>query len=418
MSPSARSSNTYQVLQNKEFRYFLAMRMCLTLATQIQAMVVGWQLYQLTGDPFSLGLIGLTEAIPAIGVSLYAGHLADIFNRRKIILYCLVLFGVSSGLLWALSLDASSSILQRSIIPIYGLIFLTGIARGFAGPAIFSFMAQLVNKEQFGSAVTWSSTNWQLGSMIGPAMGGFLLAWIGLANTYMVQLFLCAGALSLATLIASRPVPESTESDSLKDRLSAGIKFVFSNQIILSAISLDLFAVLFGGAVALLPVFQKDILFVDEVGLGIMRAAPAVGSLIMAVWLTRYPIETYAGRKMLLAVAGFGLSMIGFGLSKVFWLSVLMLFLSGAFDFISVIIRGTLLQVYTPDHLKGRVSAVNKMFVGSSNEIGAFESGLAARLMGTAASVVFGGCMTLLVTGITAIKAKSLHTLHLSNNDQ
>lgn len=416
MNDSDRSSA--QLLRNKEFLSFLGMRMCLTLAIQIQSMVVGWQLYQLTGDPFSLGLIGLTEAVPAIAVSLYAGHLADITSRRKLILIFISLFAVSSAALWGISLEVAKPILDKSLLPIYALIFITGIARGFSGPAIFAFMAQLVEKKNFGRAVTLNSTNWQLGAMVGPALAGLLLAAIGLHNTYLIQVILVVIAIGLIFTISPKPVPESNEGDGLKERLAAGVKFVFNTPIILSAISLDLFAVLFGGAVALLPAFQKDILFVDEFGLGIMRAAPAVGSLLMAFWLNRYPIQTHAGRKMLYTVAGFGVCMIGFGLSKFFWLSVVMLFLSGAFDFVSVIIRGTLLQVYTPEHLKGRVSAVNKVFVGSSNEIGAFESGLTARLMGTAASVVFGGAMTLVVVGVTAVKAKALHHLHLSEEDQ
>lgn len=411
------STSSAQLLRNKEFLSFLGMRMCLTLAIQIQSMVVGWQLYQLTGDPFSLGLIGLTEAVPAIAVSLYAGHLADITSRRKLILIFISLFAVSSAALWAVSLDVAKPLLDKTLLPIYALIFVTGIARGFSGPAIFAFMAQLVDKKNFTRAVTLTSTNWQLGSMVGPALAGILLAVIGLSYTYMIQVILVVIGFALALTISAKPVPESNEEGGLAERLSAGVKFVFNSPIILSAISLDLFAVLFGGAVALLPAFQKDILFVDEFGLGIMRSAPAVGSLVMALWMNRYPVQTHAGRKMLLTVAGFGICMIGFGLSKVLWLSVLMLFLSGAFDFVSVIIRGTLLQVYTPEHLKGRVSAVNKVFVGSSNEIGAFESGLTARLMGTVSSVVFGGAMTLVVVGVTAFKAKALHNLHLDEEE-
>lgn len=417
MSQPATPNSRYVVLKNPEFRAFLAMRMCLTLAVQIQSLVVGFQLYRITEDPLSLGLIGLTEAVPAIAVSLYAGHLADIMSRRKIILFCLGLFLISSASLWVVSWESVMSLFNYKLWPIYALIFLTGLARGFAGPAIFSFMAQLVEKKHFPAAVQWSSTNWQMGSVLGPALAGGLLYAFDVVESYFVQVLLCLLAFVFAMLTKSRPVPESTEGDSFTQRLVAGVKFVFNNQIILSAISLDLFAVLFGGAVALLPAFQKDILMVGEFELGVMRAAPAVGSLVMAVWLARFPIQKNAGIKMLLTVAGFGVSMIGFGLSKIFFLSVFMLFLSGAFDFVSVIIRGTLLQVYTPDHLKGRVSAVNKVFVGSSNEIGAFESGLAARLLGTAASVVFGGAMTLVVVGATALKAKSLHKLHLEEEE-
>lgn len=412
-APQPEKISPYEVLKIKDFRRFLSLRMCLTLATQIEAMVVGWQIYQITHDPLSLGLIGLAEAIPAIAVSLYAGHLADMVNRRKIIVICQAILVVSSLLLFGLTLNAFKGLLSTTILPIYALIFVTGLARGFIGPAIFSFMPQLVDKKLFSNAVTWSSTNWQLGAIIGPALGGVLLSLIGLTYTYLVQSVLMCLSLVFALLIASRPLPESTEKPAMKERLVAGIKFVFGNQPILSAISLDLFAVLFGGAVALLPAFQKDILHVDELGLGIMRSAPAVGSVLMAIVLAYKPMNYHAGRKMLFCVAGFGLCMIGFGLSRSFWLSVALLFMSGVFDFVSVIIRSTMLQVLTPENMKGRVSAVNNIFVGSSNEIGAFESGFTARLMGTAASVVFGGTMTLVVVAVTAWKAKSLRNLHI-----
>ena len=403
----------FEVLKNGEFRRFLSTRMCLTLATQIEAMIVGWQIYQLTNDPLSLGLIGLTEALPAIAVSLYAGHLADLVSRRKIIVVCqsvLLLCGIS---LWLLSWPMSQSLLHHTILPLYGLIFITGLARGFIGPAIFSFMPQLGDKKLFANAVGWSSTNWQVAAVIGPAAGGLMLGWIGLQNTYLVMCVLMLLSIIFAMTIAPRPLPETIGAYDLKDRLVSGIKFVFSNEIILSAISLDLFAVLFGGAIALLPAFQKNILHVNEQAYGVLRAAPAIGSVAMAMWLAYSPIQKNAGQKMLLCVAGFGIATIGFGLSTNFYLSVAMLFMTGVFDYVSVIIRSTLLQVLTPDNMKGRVSAVNNIFVGSSNEIGAFESGFAAKLMGTATSVVFGGAMTLVVVGVTAVKAKTLRKLHI-----
>ncbi|MDX2001095.1 MAG: MFS transporter [Chitinophagales bacterium] len=402
-----------EVLKLREFRFFLATRMCLTLAMQIQALVVGWQIYQLTHDPLDLGLIGLAEVVPSIGVSLYAGHVADLVSRRRIILLCLLTLLVSTIGLWILSWPMAQPLLQSTTFPIYAIIFVTGLGRGFIGPAIFGFLTQVVEKRQLTTAVNWASTNWQVSSVLGLTAGGFLLDWLGLSATYLIQVMLLGLGMGMCLLIAAKPNPEIVGEYHLKERLTAGIKFIFNNQIILSAISLDLFAVLFGGAEALLPIFQKEILQVDESGLGILRAAPAVGAICMAAWLAYRPIAKDAGRKLLLSVVAFGFSMILFGASQWFWLSVFALFLSGIFDYVSVIIRSTLLQTHTPENMKGRVSSVNNIFVGSSNEIGAFESGVMARLMGTAISVIFGGCMTIVVVIITAWKAKSLRKLDL-----
>jgi MFS family permease len=402
----------YSVLKNKEFLLFIITRFCITMAVQIQGSVVGYQIYHLTGDKLSLGLIGLAEAVPSISVSLFAGHIVDIFPRKRIIIFAVVtLIFCSLGLLiFSSSIGFITN--NYGVLPIYIVIFISGIARGFFSPAVFAFMPQLIKREQYANAVSWNSTLWQIAAVIGPALGGFIIAISSITWAYAVDFALMLIPVVLLTQIGSKPVPPSTEDWGVKEKLLAGLKFVFKNQIVLSAISLDLFAVLFGGAISLLPVFATEILKVGPKGFGILRSAPAIGSVIMAAFLIYFPIKDKMGKKLLLAVAGFGVCMILFALSENFWISLLLLVMSGVFDSVSVIVRGTLVQTLTPDNMKGRVSAVNSIFIGSSNEIGAFESGVAAELMGTVPSVIFGGCMTLLVVLFTSIKAKKLRQLN------
>ncbi len=400
----------FELYRNREFSAFILMRMLLTIALQIQAVVVGWQVYKLSEDPFSLGLIGLAEAIPALSIALYAGHVADTSSKRKILVWSLLSsFVCSLGLLlctmddFVLFFGATASL--RSI---YTFIFLSGIARGFMAPTGFSFLSQMVKRELLTKASTINSTAWQTAAIIGPAAGGLLYAMIHITATFGVVLFFTAMAIISLLTIKPKPVIEQKGNESIILRLKEGIRFVFDNKVILSALSLDLFAVLFGGAVALLPVFASEVLMVGPEGLGMLRAAPSLGASITMLWLSfRHSMEK-PGLILLYCVAGFGACMIGFGLSTSFYLSLILLFLSGAFDSVSVVVRGNILQLQTPDHMRGRVSAVNTMFIGSSNEIGAFESGLAAKLLGTVPSVVFGGSMTLLIVGFTAMKSKAL----------
>ncbi|GHA67769.1 Transmembrane secretion effector [Pontibacter akesuensis] len=405
----------YAVLRIRDFRLYIVARLSITLAMQIQAVVVGWQIYDITKDPLSLGLIGLAEALPSIVVSLYAGYIADVVERKKIIILVITLLAICSAALLYFTLNVSRVLTDFGALPIYGVIFLSGIARGFMGPAVFSFMPQLVaNKQLYANAITWSSTTWQAASLAGPAIGGLIYGFYGVTAAYATDAALVVLSLAAFSFIKNRPLPENANPQNMLDSLKSGIRFVFSNQIILSAISLDLFAVLFGGAVALLPVFAADILDMGPQALGFMRAAPALGFVLMAVIMAYRPISVNAGKKMLWCVAGFGVCIVLFGLSRNFWLSMGLLALSGAFDSISVIIRSTLIHTLTPEYMKGRVSSVNNIFVGSSNEIGAFESGFTARLMGTVPAVVFGGMMTLVVVGITALKADKLRTLDLN----
>lgn len=406
----------YAALRYTNFRLFLSARFLITVALQMEAVVVGWQLYSITKDPFSLGLIGLAEAIPAIGISLYAGHVADLIRRKYIILSTYIILMVTALVLLCFSIFQAEWLPITGTLPIYCAIFISGIARGFMNPAHFSFMSQLVPKTLYLNSSTWNASVWQFAAISGPAIGGLIYGFSSAITAFSVISILISIAFIVFLFIENKPLPEGiSRHEPIKERLTSGIKFVFGNQIILSAISLDLFAVLFGGAVALLPVFAAEILLVGPEWLGWLRSAPAIGSTLTALFLAmRKPME-FAGRNLLWAVVGFGVSMILFAISTNIWLSLFFLFLSGMFDNVSVVIRATLLQLLTPDHMRGRVSAVNSMFIGSSNEIGAFESGLAARLLGTVPSVIFGGGMTLLVAFTAWWKAPALKNLKLSD---
>lgn len=401
----------YAALRIREFRLFILSRLFITLAIQIQGVVVGWQIYEITKDPLSLGLIGLAEAIPAITVSLYAGHLADVVERKKIILACVITLSLCSFALFYFTTNPGAFILEHGAFPIYSVIFVSGLARGFLSPANFSFMPQLVDRSLYQNAITWNSTIWESASVGGPMVGGLIYGFFGITAAYAADAILVLAAVICYSLIPNKPLPPVTEEQGIYEKIKAGIKFVFKNQVILSAISLDLFAVLFGGAVALLPIFADEILNVGKIGLGFLRSAPAIGAVIMAVYMTHNPIKKHMGKILLWCVAGFGFCMIGFGLSKNFWLSMGLLIMSGMFDCISVIVRSTLIHTLTPENMKGRVAAVNSMFIGSSNEIGMLESGVAAKLLGVVNSVIFGGVMTIGVVATTAWKATKLRAL-------
>ncbi len=400
-------------LKIPEFKFYLLARLSMMLATQMQAVIVGWQIYEITKDPFSLGLIGLAEAIPSLSVSLYAGHVADRNDRKKIVFFASVIMLICSVSLLIISANISPAIVSNKLYLIYGVIFLSGIGRGFLSPANFAFLAQIIPRELYPKAVSWSTTNWQIGAVAGPAIGGLIYGFCGVIASYSTDVFLTTVSLIFVVLIKKKPLPIYDAAESLKESISAGVKFVFKNKFILSAITLDLFAVLFGGAVALLPVFAAEILMVGPQGLGALRAAPAIGAVIMGLIMTRKPLTHNAGRNLLVTVFAFGLCMLTFGLSTNFYLSLFALALSGAFDQVSVVIRALIMQLQTPENMKGRVSSVDSIFIGSSNEIGAFESGFAAKLLGTVPSVVLGGCMTLLVVVLVALKFPNLRKLKL-----
>ncbi len=403
----------YEALRIPEFRNFTLARLCITIASQMQAVIVGWQIYEITKDPLSLGLIGLAEAIPSIMTLLFAGHITDTNDRKKIVLSSVFLMTLCSVLLLIVSTDGIEYLNSNKVIAIYSIIFLSGIGRGFSAPSFFAFVAQLVPKKTLPNAITWNTSTWQTGAVSGPALGGLLYGFIGGVQTYSLIVIFWIIAISLILTVKKKPIPEIIGLQSLKEKLTSGLKFVFEKKIILGAISLDLFAVLFGGAVALLPIFAGEILFVGPQGLGMLRAAPSVGAVTMALIMTRRPITGNAGRNLLIGVFGFGICIIIFGLSKSFILSLVVLCLSGAFDSLSVVVRSTIIQLLTPDNMKGRVSAVNSIFIGSSNEIGAFESGVAAKILGTVPSVIFGGVMTLIIVTIVTIFSPRLRNLKL-----
>ena len=406
--PAAPKPDAYAALRIPDYRRFLAMRLMMTLSVQIMSVSVGYFVYDLTGSPFKLGLIGLAEAIPAIGISLWAGHLADKYNRRNILVGCVAVLLLCSVALLVLVLNRERMSPGLLLAGIYSVIFCTGLARGFFSPTNFAFLPQLVDKTLLRNAITWNSSTWEVASITGLGLGGLLYGFAGVPVAFATMAGLCLLALIFLLQIAPRPVPPADHTEPAWVRIRAGLNFVFGNQVIIGAIALDLFAVLFGGAVALLPVFAKDILKVGPEGLGILRAAMSVGAILTAFALAHRPLGAGAGKLMLACVAGFGMCIIGFGLSQWFWLSFFFLFLAGVFDEVSVFVRSSLIQLQTPDHMKGRVSSVNSIFITSSNEIGAFESGLAASLLGTVPSVLFGGLMTLAVVGVAWWKAPKL----------
>lgn len=414
--------DSFAALRYKDFRSYIGMRFCFTFAYSMQAVVIGFYMYQITHSAFALGLIGLCEAIPAISIALYGGYIADKSEKRKMLL--LIFSGVilTSLVMFTVTLKSMSGIIHVGwIIPIiYVMIFCNGIARAFYGPATFTIYAHSIPKEVYPNGSTWSSSSWQVASIIGPAAGGLIYGYSdkffgisGITATFGCIIFFLVVSLVLVALLRKYP-PVFVPKENIWKSLSAGIEFVFGNKMMIGAMSLDLFSVFFGGAVALLPVFANEILKVGAEGLGIMRATSSLGAVLTMLVMTRFSPMGKPWRNLLIAVTGFGLSIICFGLSKSFYLSLFFIFTEGAFDSVSVIIRGTIMQLLTPDHMRGRVSAVNQMFIGSSNEIGAFESGTAARLLGTVPSVLFGGSMTMLIVGITYLKTKRLVPLSLS----
>ncbi|CAN5749817.1 MFS transporter [soil metagenome] len=410
----------YASLRIRDFSIFLAVRFFLTLGVQIQSVVVGLQIYKLAeGTPaqkaLSLGYIGLAEAIPFILLAIFAGHIADIVKRKVIMQISTCFLLICSWFLFYISSD-TALLHSLGTLPIYGIIFCTGIARGFLSPVFPAFQSQLVPRALYANAATWTTNLWQTAAVLGPLIGGLLMGFISIEFSYGVSSSLITLAFLLIIPIYNHPVPLKEKKEKLMDSLTAGIRFVFSNQVMLSALSLDLFAVLLGGAVAMIPVFANDILHLGsraDMYVGFMRAAPAVGSILMGISLAYFPTTRKAGRNLYIAVTGFGICIICFAFSTNVYLSLVLLFLAGSFDMISVVIRHTILQLLTPDAMRGRVAAVNSIFIGSSNEIGEMESGIAARLLGLIPSVVFGGCMTVLVASTVMFLAPKLRKLNL-----
>jgi len=394
---------------NPAFLKLLTFRVLIVLAYQIVAIVVGWHIYELTHDPLALGLIGLAEVVPYFCSALFAGYAVDHYSRRWFAISACLLLCLNALTLTAI---AAQWIPDNPLVLMYGSIAVTGVARAFIGPSYSALFALVLQREQYARAAGLGSSVFQFALVAGPALGGILVGWAGKTVAYGISGGLCVLA-ALALLSLRIKEPPAAESAPIFTSIAEGLRFVFNNQIILGAQSLDMFAVLFGGAVAMLPAFIHDIFHYGPEGLGILRAAPAVGAVMTGLFLARYPLNKHAGRWLLIAVAGFGLCMIGFALSTNFWVAGLALLLSGICDGVSVVMRTTIMQLATPDNMRGRVAAINGIFIGSSNELGAFESGVAARLLGLVPSVVFGGGMTLLVVAVTAKCAPKLRRLEL-----
>lgn len=404
--------NPYAALQIKEFRLLLSARLFVTVAVQIQFMAVGWQLYYLTKSALYLGFLGLAGALPALSVALYAGHIADVFERRLVALGAVVALTTSMALLAASSFGLEK---EWQVPIIFFTVMITGFARGFYAPSIFGLISDIVPREHYANAAAWNSALWQASAILGPVLGGFLYVGFGAGTTFLFATVLILGSLICFFFVKTKRQEKAPSSQSVIENIRAGLHFVFSNQIIVSAMALDLFAVLFGGVTALLPIFASEVFHAGPQALGILRAAPSLGALLSSTFLTHNPIKSHAGLILLSAVAGYGFCMIAFGLSCNLYLSLALLVAAGCLDGISVYTRSTIFQLVTPGDMKGRVAAVNSMFIGSSNEIGEFESGVAAKLLGLVPSVVFGGCMTIFVVALTMFKAPQLRNLNMQS---
>lgn len=396
-------------LKIKEFQAFLTARFGVIFSLNMQSTILYYWVYHITNDKLSLGFVGLAEVIPAIGFSLLAGHYVDQSEKRKMVLICLSGYIITGICLAVLALPVTHQNLSVTTIVyfIYFFVFLGGVLRSFFSPSMFSLFGLVVPREHFANATSWSSMSWQMGAVLGPLVAGFGIAWFGIA----AGLFAVLGVLLILFFpilsITIKPILKKVKEPILQS-VTEGLRFVLKTPTLLAAQCMDMFSVLFGGAVALLPVYQKEILHVNEMGFGILRSAPGIGALLTLGLLAFLPLKTYPGRKLFVCVTGFGLSIIVFGISTNFYLSFSMLLLSGMFDAVSVVIRSTILQLVTPDAMRGRVSAVNTMFISSSNELGDFESGVMAHWLGTVRAVVVGGCLTLGVVAFTFFKAPQL----------
>ena len=391
------------------FRWLMLYRICTLFSYQIVAVTVGWHVYELTRDPWSLGLIGLAEVIPFFCVAPFSGYLVDHLRRRRLGAIACSVLALNAIVL---ALLTTGVLPLQGLWPIYLAIAIGGVGRSFLGPVHNALFARVLRRDQFARGASIGSVVFQTGLVLGPAIGGLLVGTAGKGVAYaLAAVFALAAAGALLSMPVSEP-PQPLQRGPVFASIGEGLRFVFGHQILLAALALDMFAVLFGGAISLAPAFIKEVLDAGPEALGILRGAPALGSVAAALWLARHPLQANAGRIMLAAVACFGGCMIGFGLSTAFWLSAFFLLLSGVCDGVSVVVRSTIMQLTTPDEMRGRVSSINGLFVGSSNEIGAFYAGSMARLLGLVPAVVLGGCVTMGVAAVTAWRAPKLRRLH------
>jgi MFS family permease len=393
-----------------EYKNLVIGRFFFITALRMMSTLVGWWIYELTNDPFAIGLIGLSEVIPALSMALYSGHVIDVSEKRGLLLRCVFLYFCCAGALLFMASPYIETRLSANQISyaIYAIIFGTGIIRAFTGPNFTALIGNIVPRELLQNATTWSQGSWLTASVLGHAAGGFLIALLGNLGTMAVICGLMIAALMILFRLKPKPVLKPVGEGRAWESVREGLRFVYKTKELLGAFSLDMFAVLFGGAVAMVPVYARDILKIGPMGFGWLNAAADIGAIVMVVLLTISPLKKNQGKKLFFAVGGFGLCIVLFGLSKWFIVSFFALMAAGMLDGISVVIRGTVMQLKTPDHLRGRVSSVSSMFINSSNELGQFESGLMARLMGVVPSVVFGGCMTLAVVVATWFRLPGL----------
>lgn len=410
---ASRRHSNLAAFRHAEFRYYILSRAFFIMVLNMQATLVSWKVYEITKDPFSIGLIGLVEFFPAFAAALYSGYVIDRSDKRRVLVLSIAAnlllttgFAVVTG-------EEAMRLLSKDtiLVAIYCIAFCTGLARAFSGPASFALVSRLVPREELPSAISWHSTSWQVSAVGGPALAGLMYAKAGITPTFGFMVASMAVALFFSFFLKPKPPTPVPEGETMLQSIREGFRFVWRTREVLGALCLDLFAVFFGGATALLPYFSDEILRRGPEGLGILRSAPSVGAVALMLWVTFRPLRGRQGRQMLLSVVGFGICTILFGLSTHFWLSVGLLFLSGVLDGISVIVRSTILQLQTPEEMRGRVASLNSIFIMSSNELGAFESGFTAKWMGVVPAVVFGGCMTLVVAAVTWVKAPTLRKM-------
>lgn len=400
-------------LSYRNFRFYITARFSFIFALQMVTISIAWYMYELTHNKLSLGILGLSEIIPAISLALYAGHVIDTSDKRTLLVRNTFFYiGTISMLALAVTPQAREKLGVTLVeYSIYFIIFLSGIVRSFTGPAQQSMVAQLIPKAILPKAITLGGAAWQSAAVSGPVLAGLAITHIGIVWTFIVAIIFMTVSLAAMISIPRLPVSNTNKQAGTWESVKEGLNYVWNTKTLLGAQSVDMFAVLFGGATAMLPVFAKDILHISPALMGVLKAAQGAGTIFILFWLARRPFKKNQGKIMLLCVALYGLMIIIFGLSKSFWLSFIVLLAAGVFDGISVITRSTILQLYVPDAMRGRVSSVNSMFINSSNELGEFESGLTARLMGTVPSVIFGGCMTLIVVAVAWVKAPTLRKM-------
>jgi MFS family permease len=413
LNEEVKAHDPFAAVKIPEYRNMMIGRFCFITALRMLGTSMGWWIYELTNDPLAIGFIGLAEVIPALTLALYAGHVIDISEKRRLLLKGVAAYLACGVILLVISTSYFSSHFSKTFIigGIYVVIFCTGIIRAFTGPSFNAIIGQMIPRNVLPNAITWNQATWLTASVVGHAGAGFAIALMKNTGTLTLIIALIIIAFFMLSKMYAKPAASANINKRTRESVREGVDFVFKTKEVLGALSLDLFAVLFGGAVALVPVYARDILHVGPIGFGWLNAASDIGSIIMVIALTMFPLKRKQGRTLMIVVAGFGLSIILFGISKLFWISFAALLISGLLDAISVVIRGTIVQMKTPDEMRGRVMSVNSMFINSSNELGQFESGLAARLLGVVPSVIFGGTMTLLVVVVTWFKAPSLRKM-------